>query len=85
MTSVILNLFKSKAAKTGSTSLVAVAIILSLAAIQGCQSALPAVIGPSVGYYCTLPEKARELVRLGIDSRTLPNKVRIECYGETQE
>lgn len=53
--------------------------------LQGCQSVLPSVIGPSVDYYCTLPVEAREFMRLGIDYRTLPNKVRIECYGETQE
>lgn len=80
----MLNLFKSKAAKIGSASLVTVAIILPLSSIQGCQVVLPTVIGPSVDYYCTLPVEARELVRLGIDSRTLPNKVRIECYDEGQ-
>lgn len=70
--------------KTGSLSLLAAAAIV-MSIIQGCQSVIPSVIGPSVGYYCTLPIEARELMRLGIDSRTLPNKVRIECYGETQE
>ena len=85
MLSVMLNLFKSKVARTGSASLVAVAITLSLSTIQGCQSVVPTVVGPSVKYYCTLPIEARELVRQGIDSRTSPNKVRIECYGETQE
>lgn len=79
----MLDVFKSKTAKTSSASLVVVALTFST--IQGCQSVIPSVIGPSVGYYCTLPIEARELVRLGIDSRTLPNKVRIECYGETQE
>ena len=78
------NLSKSKIAKTGSASLVAV-VAITLSTIQGCQSVIPTVIGPSVDYYCTLPVEARELVRLGIDSRTLPNKVRIECYGETEE
>ena len=61
----------------------ALAVVFSI--LQGCQSVLPAVVGPSVSYYCTLPVEARELVRLGIDSRTSPNKVRIECYGETAE
>lgn len=61
------------------------AFTLVFSILQGCQSVLPTVIGPSVDYYCTLPVEARKLVRLGIDSRTLPNKVRIECYGETQE
>ncbi len=83
MLSVLLDLFKSKMAKASSATLVAIVAIIATM-IQGCQSALPTVIGPSVSYYCTLPVEARELVRLGIDSRTLPNKVRIECYGETQ-
>lgn len=83
MLGAMFKLFKSKIAKTGSASIVVVAITLST--IQGCHSVLPAVIGPSVGHYCTLPVEARELMRLGIDSRTLPNKVRIECYGEKQE
>lgn len=84
MLSMVSDLFKSKIAKTGSVSLAAI-VVITLSTIQGCQSVIPSVIGPSVGYYCTLPVEARELMRLGIDSRTLPNKVRIECYGETQE
>lgn len=84
MLSVVFNLFKSKVTKTSSASLIAIVITLSLLTIQGCQSLIPTVIGPSVGYYCTLPVEARELVRLGIDSRTPPNKVRIECHGETE-
>lgn len=77
-------MLKTNIMKTAPVSLVAVLGIV-LTVMQGCQSVVPAVVGPSVGYYCTLPIEARELVRLGIDSRTLPNKVRIECYGETQE
>ena len=84
MFNMLSNLPKSRIAKTSSVSLVAV-VAIAFSTIQGCQSVLPTVIGPSVGYYCTLPVEARELMRLGIDSRTLPNKVRIECYGETQE
>lgn len=79
----MLGMFKSKIAKVGSASSLVV-VALTFSTVQGCQSVLPAVIGPSVSHYCTLPIEARELMRLGIDSRTLPNKVRIECYGETQ-
>lgn len=77
-------MLKTNIMKTAPVSLVAVLGIV-LTVMQGCQSVVPTVVGPSVKYYCTLPAEARELVRLGIDSRTLPNKVRIECYGETQE
>lgn len=76
-------LLKSKAAKASTVYLV-ITLASVLSAIQGCQNVVPAVIGPSVSYYCTLPIEARELMRLGVDYRTLPNKVRIECYGETQ-
>ena len=84
MFNMLSNIPKSRMAKTSSATLVAV-VAITLSTIQGCQSVIPSVIGPSVGYYCTIPVEARELMRLGIDSRTLPNKVRIECYGETQE
>lgn len=77
-------MLKTNIMKTVPVSLVAV-LGIALSVLQGCQSVVPTVVGPSVGYYCTLPIEARELMRLGIDSRTLPNKVRIECYGEEQE
>lgn len=76
-------MLKTKIMKTAPVSLVAV-LGIALTVLQGCQSIVPAVVGPSVEYYCTLPIEARELVRQGIDSRTSPNKVRIDCYGETQ-
>ena len=77
-------MLKTNIMKTAPVSLVAV-LGIALTVMQGCQSVVPTVVGPSVGYYCTLPIEARELMRLGIDSRTLPNKVRIECYGEAEE
>ena len=76
-------MLKTSIMKTAPVSLVAV-LGITLSVLQGCQSVVPTVVGPSVKYYCTLPIEARELVRLGIDSRTLPNKVRIECYDEEQ-
>lgn len=77
-------MLKTNIMKAAPVSLVAV-LGFALTVLQGCQSIIPTVVGPSVKYYCTLPIEARELVRQGIDSRTSPNKVRIECYGETQE
>ena len=74
---------KTNIMKTAPVSLVAV-LGVALTVLQGCQSVVPTVVGPSVKYYCTLPIEAREIVRQGIDSRTLPNKVRIECYDEGQ-
>ena len=76
-------MLKTNIMKTAPVSLVAV-LGITLSVLQGCQSVVPTVVGPSVKYYCTLPIEARELVRQGIDSRTLPNKVRIECYDEEQ-
>lgn len=76
-------MLKTNIMKTVPVSLVAV-LGVALSVLQGCQSVVPTVVGPSVKYYCTLPIEARELVRQGIDSRTLPNKVRIECYDEGQ-
>lgn len=76
-------MLKTNIMKTAPVSLVAV-LGIALTVLQGCQSIVPTVVGPSVKYYCDLPIEARELARLGIDSRTLPNKVRIECYDEGQ-
>ena len=76
-------MLKTNIMKTAPVSLFAV-LGIAMSVLQGCQSVVPTVVGPSVKYYCTLPIEARELVRQGIDSRTLPNKVRIECYDEGQ-
>ena len=76
-------MLKTNIRKTVPVSLVAV-LGIALTVMQGCQSVVPTVVGPSVKYYCTLPIEARDIVRQGIDSRTLPNKVRIECYDEEQ-
>ena len=74
---------KANIMKTAPVSLVAV-LGVALTVLQGCQSVVPTVVGPSVKYYCELPIEARMLAKQGIDSRTLPNKVRIECYDEGQ-
>ena len=76
-------MLKTNIMKTAPVSLVAV-LGIALTVLQGCQSIVPTIAGPSIKYYCTLPIEAREIVRQGIDSRTLPNKVRIECYDEEQ-
>lgn len=60
-------------------------LLASILLISGCKLGIPTVIGSSVGYYCAIPQETRSVVRQGIDLRTYPNKVRIECYDGGKE
>jgi hypothetical protein len=52
-------------------------ILCAVLALTGCT--VPSVMGHAVDRYCALPDKAREVARKVIDTRTEPHRVRIEC------